>query len=379
MYKAYFNKAVSLFFILGFIFIPLTFFGLDYQSRLTKFLFSGPVSFIQHHLFPGSISNIDFSSDTIGLNILLVLLLLIALLLVGIFRNRFRLIEPLCRLLSAYYVAAILLEYGFDKIFKRQFPLPEPNILYSNFGSLTKDMLFWSTMGTSYSYSLATGIIEVLTAILILIKPTRLLGYCLATGVFVNILLINIGFDISVKLFSSFLLLVLLFNVAPSLKSIYAFFIQHKRPQSYQWIHVLLSVGIISCILFQYVFNDDQAERPPLHGAYQIERFVIGNDTLDNVDFPYERFFIHSANYIIFQKTDGTMIDYFFESNGNQLDIRDYDKNKITIEYHRDEKTGILQLVFSNEGRWMIESKSLNWKTLPALQDNMHYTIDEIK
>jgi hypothetical protein len=392
MYKTYLNKTLSLFFILGFIFIPLTFFGLDYQYQLTRFLFSGPVSFIQNHFFPDAINNIDFSSDTIGLNILLVLLFIIALfivLLLDLFSIRFALIIPLFKLLSAYYIASILLKYGFDKIFKGQFPLPEPNILYSNFGSLTKDTLFWSTMGTSYSYSLATGIIEVLTAIFILIKPTRLLGFCLAIGVVINILLINIGFDISVKVFSSFLLLVLVFNVFPFLKSMYAFLIQpillQKTFPINKWVHVSLSAGIIGGILFQYVsagnFNDDNAERPLLHGAYQIERFIIGNDTLNNCDFPYKRFFIHRNSYIIFQKTDETMIDYFFEINPgmNQLDIQDYKKNKITITYNCDEKTGTLQLIFGNKGKWIIESKSLNWKVLPALQDNMHYTIDEVK
>lgn len=366
MYKAYFNNALLLFFILGFIFIPLTFFGLDYQYQLSRFLFLGPVLFIQHYFFPDAISNIDFSSDTIGLNILLILLFIISLLVVlllTVFKIRLK-VQPLFSILSIYYIASILLKYGFDKAFQRQFPLLEPNILYSDFGSLTKDTLFWSTMGTSYSYSLATGIIEIITAILILIKPTRLLGYCVATGVFINILLINIGFDISVKLFSSFLLLVVLFNIKPSLKKIYAFFIRNNQA-GFSWTHVLLSTVIIGCILFQYRSSEG---RPSLYGAYQIEQ---------NIDFPYQRFFIHSHSYIIFQKTDGTMIDYFFESNGkNQLNIQDYKGNKIAVTYHYDEQTGNLQLSF---GKWVIESKSLNWEALPALQDNIHYTIDEIE
>jgi hypothetical protein len=398
MLKIYLKKTLSLFSILGFLFIPLTFFGSDYQYRLTTFLFLRPVTFIQNHFFPTAITNIDFSSDTIGLNILLGVLLItafLAVLILDLFKIRSAMIIAIFRLLSAYYLAAVFLKYGFDKVFKRQFYLPEPNILYTDFGNLTKDTLFWSTMGTSHFYSVATGIIEVLSAILILVKRTRIAGFYLAIAVVINILLINIGFDISVKVFTAFLLMVLFFNIYPSLKSIYAFFIQHKQvqlPMPFQhtirvnkWVHVLLSASLVGCILFPYLssgnLNDDHAKRPPLHGAYSIAHFITGNDTLNPYDFPYKRFFIHRNSYIIFQQKDDTMVDYFFEINSEkkQLEIQDYQKNKISLTYNYNEKTGALQLFFENEAKWMIEGTSLNWQVLPALQDKMHFTIDEIK
>jgi hypothetical protein len=398
MFKTYFKKSLSLFSILGFLFIPLTFFGLDYQYRLTKFIFLTPVSFIQDHFFPHAIKNIEFSSDTIGLNILLVLLLILSFLVVLIlelFRIRSARITPLFKFLSAYYLAAIFLKYGFDKVFKRQFYLPEPNILYSSFGHLTKDTLFWSTMGTSYMYSVSMGIIEVLTGLLILFKRIRIAGFCVAIAVVINIFLINIAFDISVKLFTAFLVMVLVVNLYPALKPLYAFFIQHKQVQLStalhptipvnKWVHALVCAGIVGFILFPYLstgaFNDDHAERPPLHGAYQIEHFMINNDTLNSCDFPYKRFFIHRNSYIIFQKEDETMVDYFFEINAGrkQMDIRDYENNKITVMYNYYEKEGALQLNFGNNAKWIIQSRSINWKALPALQDDVHYTIDEIK
>jgi hypothetical protein len=150
-------------------------------------------------------------------------------------------------------------------------------------------------------------------------------------------------------------------------------------------VHVLLSASLVGGILFPYLssgnFNDDHAKRPPLHGAYNLEHFIIGNDTLNPSDFPYKRFFIHRNSYIIFQQKDDNMVDYFFEMNAEkkQLEIQDYQKNKISVTYNYNEKTGVLQLFFENEAKWKIEGKSLNWQALPALQDKMHYTIDEIK
>ena len=398
MLKTYFDRSISLFFISGFLFIPLTFLGVDYQSSITQFFFTKPVAFIQHNFFANTLTRIDFSSDTIGLNILLCLLLAIAFLVVLSLNflkiNSAKLVSAY-RSLSAYYIAMVLLKYGFDKIFKQQFYLPEPNILYATFGSLTKDILFWSTIGLSHTYSVVTGAIEVLTALLIIIKPTRILGFCVAAGVLINILLINFSFDISVKTFVSFLLAVVIFNIYPYLRILYTFFVQHKQTAlpleetlsngTKKLISRVLGIGLICCILLPYIlagnYNDDNAERPLLHGAYEITRFIVNNDTLKSGDFPYKKVFIHRDNYIIFQQKDDVMIDYFFTANPakDQLQLQDYKNNKIIVGYNYDIKTGELQLKFNNAQKWGIESKSLNWKALPALQNDFHYTIDEIK
>src|ERR1700749_1070501 len=104
MLKTYFNKVFSLFFILGFLFIPLTFYGLDFQYRLTSFLFLKPVVFIENQCFANAIKTVDFSSDTIGLNILLTLLLIaaaICILLLNTFKVKSSKIAPVFKLISA--------------------------------------------------------------------------------------------------------------------------------------------------------------------------------------------------------------------------------------------------------------------------------------
>lgn len=377
---SYFKKSLAVFSILGILFIPLTFFGFSFQYRVTKFIFQTPVGFIEHHLFPQAIKNIEFSSDTISLNILLGLLLVIAFLLALVIRSTR--VVSLFKILSAYYIAAVFLKYGFDKVFQRQFYLPEPNILYSNFGNLTKDTLFWSTMGISPVYQLAMGVIEVITGVLILFKRTRMAGFFLALAVTVNILLINIGFDISVKLFSLFLLMVVLLNLYPVLKTTYTFLIQQPAVAVNKWVHIAVCAGIIGFIAMPYISSRTVNDtRPYLHGAYEVTQFAVNDDFLNSDVFPYKRVFIHSNSYIIFQQEDDTMVDYFFEINEEkkQLEITDYNNNKITVVYNYDEKEGVLQLLFQNKSKWTINAKALNWKVLPALQHDMHYTIDEIK
>lgn len=398
MLKSYLHKAFSIFFILGFIFIPLTFYGLAFQYWLTRFVFLKPVSFIQNHFFVQAIKTIDFSSDTIAFNILLSLLLATAFTLTGLlsfFKTDISKTKAWFSSISAWYLAFVLLKYGFDKIFKHQFYLPEPNILYSNFGSLTKDILYWSTMGLSHTYSVVTGCIEVLAAMLLLIKRTRILGFCLAIAVLTNIVIVNFSFDISVKTFSLFLLAVAVFNVLPYLRAMYAFFVQRRQVQLAlvvpyktpiaKWTGWLVGPCIVLYSLLPYLaegnFNDDLAPRPPLHGAYNIRRFIIGSDTLKSDAFPYTRFFIHRHNYLIFQQKDGAMIDYFFELNPaeKQLTLHDYKTRAIKVTCNYSEAKGALKLLFNNSAKWTIEADTLPSNKLPALQDNLHYTIDEIK
>lgn len=396
--KRFLEKSLALFFVFGFLFIPLTLNGKDWQFQLTKVLFSKPIAFIQMLFFPQALRSIDFSSDTIALNLLLLLLFLLAI--VSVFLLHFLKIKTdnmvlISRVISSYYIVFILIIYGFDKVFKAQFYLPEPNILYTSFGNLSKDILYWSTLGTSRFYSISMGIIEVVTAILILFKRTRILGLLISIGVFVNIILINFGFDISVKTFSIFLLLVTLFSVYPNLKMLINFLVFQKREQLTHtnqaivsnpflkiWIKFIVVGLLFLQILFPYFqsqnFNDDLQVRPFLHGAYQVNQIIVKTDTLKTTDFPIHKIFIHRNNYIIFQGKNNVMTDYHFEMDSikKQLLLQDYKKNTICVDYDFTKKDSTFRLRFKN---YSIVSKAINWRKLPALQNQTHYTIDQIQ
>ncbi|MEL6135447.1 MAG: hypothetical protein AAFR59_18970, partial [Bacteroidota bacterium] len=66
---------------------------------------------------------------------------------------RFSLPHRHFRTFFTYYLAFILLRYGFDKMFLSQFPFPSPNLLYARLESLNPDILYWSAVGTSPTYA----------------------------------------------------------------------------------------------------------------------------------------------------------------------------------------------------------------------------------
>jgi hypothetical protein len=146
-----------------------------------------------------------FETDTYGTYVLIALSLLL-----GVFSSPF--IHWICSkwklhptaLLKTVLAAILfffLFKYGWDKITKGQFYMPEPNTLFTPFGKLSKDIAYWSLVGSSYPYTVSLGIIEVVAALLLLFKRTQFLASLLAVVIFGQVVLINFSFDISVKLF----------------------------------------------------------------------------------------------------------------------------------------------------------------------------------
>ncbi len=391
--KAFFERLFAIFFVFCIVFIPLNFDGKGFQFQITKFFFHDFIQFLQNNFFENALKSIDFSSDTIAFNLLLFSLLIFSILFVFVLQifkcRKIKWIE-ISRTIVVYYLVFILLKYGFDKIFKAQFYLPEPNILYFNFGDLSRDILYWSTIGTSRFYSVSLGLIEVFTAFLLLVNRTRILGLLFAIGVFANVILVNFGFDISVKTFSVLLLLMTIFAIFPQLKLLFEFLIQRKNVEistlnfyliKQKPIRNAIKTFVIGLMFIQTLnpyfqsknFNDDSVSRPFLHGVYDV---IESNQKA--VDFKINRFFIHRKNYLILEIENGKQIDYFFELNQSkkQFKLIGYNAKVQIINYNYSTQDSILQLYFPD---FKIKGKERNWRNLKVLKNDFHWTIDEIK
>lgn len=245
---------------------------------------------------------------------------------------------------AAYYLAYVLLCYGLNKLFKWQFYLPEPNTLFTTIGEIPPDLLFWSAMGSSYPYTVFSGMIEVLPALLLFFRRTRLLGGLIALGVLVNVAAINVGFNISVKLFTGFLLLLTLVVLSPYTSLLKGLLLNHAAPThsftppdfNHKFkIYVLVKTVVIGWLfadmMIQYIssgnYNDDKAQRPALHGAYSVETLVKNGDTLPPLltdSFYIKRVFVHRKGFFIIQKMKNAMQDYKLRYGPQELHLHNY-------------------------------------------------------
>ncbi|MEZ4887518.1 MAG: hypothetical protein R3E32_22485 [Chitinophagales bacterium] len=302
----------------------------------------------------------------------------------------------------SYYLAFQLFKYGFNKVFKLQFYLPEPNILYSNVGSLSRDILYWSVMGASYSYTVFAGILELIPAFLLLFRRTRLLGALIAFGVLVNVVMINVSFDISVKILSSFLLLLSILIILPDFSNLCRFFLQNQpiltKPYAINYTtkkqFLVYSIGksLVICLLLLDVllpyfkannFNDDLAARPFLHGAYEVKVFAVNHDTIPALlteQYRWKRIFVHREGYFIAENMQEEMQDFPLQVNtySKQMTLKEKSGQQLVFEYNYSSTDSILKLkgILQND-TIHIEAQQINLQQLPLLQKQTNWTIDD--
>ena len=386
--------------LLGILFIPFTWNLIPFQLEFTQFFFSNIIQLISS-LYESNPIIIDFSSDSKSLYLLLLSLVLAGFILVFIIHRLYK-DEKKChrfiengKTIAAYYLAIVLMKYGFDKLFKAQFYLPEPNILYTPFGKLDKDILFWSTMGTSYSYNLFMGFMEILPGIFLLFKRTREIGLIISFGVLINVFAVNLSFDISVKLFSAFLLLINLYLLTPVFKMIWEIFILKKDTINREFIKrssvnfrkiagkfILLFLILVES-LFPYFksgnFNDDIQSRPFLHGAYEVQQIKINGKVIEKKESQLKRLFIHRDNYLILQDQNENMVDYKLKINEvtKKMTLTDYDSKISSIYYSFNKKDSLLLLNYTGGTKKIfLKTKMSAYKTLPVLKAQFHWTVD---
>lgn len=377
--------------------VPLNYYYLPDLGYYTSPLFKGVIKWFVNSVFGlQEPYTVELLSDSTGMYIHALIIAVISLIIaipwtwLGKGENDFHKLWYFFKVFASYYLALQLFRYGFDKIFKTQFYLPEPNTLYTPLGYLSKDILYWSTIGSSYPYSAFAGIIEVIPAILLLFRRTRVIGAMIAFGVMVNVVMINFGFDISVKLFSLFLLFISFILAFSGFWYLYQLFVVRQAVQVPEWsppldsskkkiTYIAIKTVAIALILFEGFFiyykagnyNDDKAARPYLHGAYE----VIASSQASHI----KRVFIHRRGYFIFQFANDEMQDFklYYNLVDNRLNLQDYDDTTLTFDFAYSDADSTLTLVGEINGKMTeLKAQKLNWKALPLMQKDFHWTID---
>lgn len=400
-----FIQTVAAFFLfLCIAFIPFPFHLARFQQPVTDLIFGRLIAAVSTVVFKLPLTTTEVSSDSGSMYVLVFLLLILAVLISLLiqFLPKWKFykgkILSFLYVVFYYYLVLLLLKYGLDKIFKGQFYLPEPNTLYTRLGQMDKDLLYWTSMGTSRFYNIFMGTAEVMAGVLLFFRRTRMAGLLIAAGIFLQVVMINFGFDISVKLYSLFLFSLSMYLLTPFIKRLFHFFFISKyRNESYrqpdpvlkdhQFASVFLKCFIGGLILLESLypylkdnnFNDDIAKRPYLHGAYEVREFVSGNDTIAIAHAPVKRFFIHRSGYIIFQDQEDRMQDYKFDydTSGKKYVLTDYGLKKTELEIMYRQTDSVLIMQYMKAGKLIqLMGKGLDWRKLPVLQKSFHWTVE---
>ncbi len=196
------------------------------------------------------------------------------------------------RIVVRFFLALAMFVYGGGKLIPDQFPRPALEDLVQPVGQTEPVTLLWTFMGASASYTIFTGAAEMLGGLLLTSRRTTLLGALVCIGVLANVLMLNLGYDVPVKLLSLHLLVMAVFMAAPDLGRLANLFLLNRpvepaalRPLFVRpWLNrvtlvvrTVLVVTLAGLSLFVSYFHQryygDWAPRPPLYGIWDVSEF----------------------------------------------------------------------------------------------------------
>lgn len=389
----FFSTWIHLFALFLALFIP--FWGFifpSHQNWITR-IWLEPIEFMGKLFFNKSHYPAGISSDSSALYLLIFLLFISAFLLsfITLIFKQLPISKGVSfiRLFLVYYLSFVLFKYGLDKVFLNQFPTPEANLLYTNLGKIDHDLLYWISMSTAPTYTVFSGFMEIIPALFLLLKKVRSLGLCLLSLVLTNILFVNIGFDISVKLFSAVLLFITLLLLAPQLNSIRLFFLGKPSQLSdlymYTWkkgsfwkLFFVLSFFVFALIPTFLSYQKQYKKEVPFRGAYEV---VSAQNQRDSTRLFSEikRIFIHKDAYLIVETNTGEMEDYPIQFSQLDSSIKSFFNNQKLeiIDRQLGENSELKSLTIRyNKDQIILELNPLDWQKMPLLHPHFHWTVD---
>jgi len=128
------------------------------------------------------------------------------------------------RLAMRFMLASEMFLYGIDKVIPLQMPFPFLTRLLEPYGNFSPMAVLWSSIGASRSYEIFAGCAETLGGILLLAPRTTTLGALVCLADMIQVFMLNMTYDVPVKLFSFHLILFSLFLLAPDARRMIDFF-----------------------------------------------------------------------------------------------------------------------------------------------------------
>lgn len=132
------------------------------------------------------------------------------------------------RLALRFALASEMFLYGLDKMIPLQMPFPYLTRLLEPYGNFSPMAVLWSSIGASPSYEIFAGCAEMLGGILLLTPRTTTLGALVCLADMIQVFMLNMTYDVPVKLFSFHLILFSLFLLAPDARRLVNFFLTDR-------------------------------------------------------------------------------------------------------------------------------------------------------
>ncbi len=246
-------------------------------------------------------------------------------------RRNYATLHDWLRVLVRYSLVYLMLHYGLDKIFLTQFPSPGLARLTERFGDYSPSSLMWAFIGSSRLFTIFGGVAEVTGALLLLSRRTTTLGALITFAVMFNVMVMDLSYDVTVKLLCFHILLMAALLVLPELRRLLDFFVLNRPvgPARAERIRVrglspkawmVLKAALICFLIVPLTLREFKsyrtsgagAPRPALYGLYE-----VGELSLAGVEKPPLLTDGGRWRYLIFDKPEVLAIEHIDGSLSN--------------------------------------------------------------
>ena len=119
------------------------------------------------------------------------------------------------RVFIRFCLAGQMIGYGLAKAVPLQMSFPLLTKLVEHYGNLSPMGVLWSSIGASQAYEIFAGCAETLGGLLLIAPRTATLGALVCLADLTQVFMLNMTYDVPVKLFSFHLILLSVFLLAP--------------------------------------------------------------------------------------------------------------------------------------------------------------------
>lgn len=237
-----------------------------------------------------------------------------------------------------------MISYGLAKVIPLQMPFPSLARLLEPYGHFSLMGVLWAQVGASPAFERFTGVVELSAGILLFIPGLGLLGAVVSLLASTFIFVLNMTYDVPVKLFSFHLVVMSLLLLAPHRTRLLNVFVFNRpaspltetplilRPIGRR---VIVGLQLALCVWLAYSNLADSiqartrygstAPKPPLYGIWDIETMAIDGHVRSPLTTDYDRWrrlVISTSTALSFQRMDDTFVAYRVEVDADARSMR---------------------------------------------------------
>ncbi|WP_280434353.1 DoxX family protein [Nocardia carnea] len=226
-------------------------------------------------------------------------------------------------------LAGQMLFYGIAKAIPSQMPPPSLSTLLLPYGQLTPMSVLWLQVGSSPVYEILLGIAELTGGLLLLLPRTATLGAMLSVVSMAQVFVLNMTFDVPVKILSFHLLLFSLVLLAPQARRFADFFLLARRtepavqPPLFEtaranryaaWAQAAIGVWLVAGISWvgwtSWQEFGGGAPKPELYGLWEVAEFRVAGEPVPPLltdETRWQRLVIEVEGAVTVQGMDGRL------------------------------------------------------------------------